>query len=137
MSETQTAAKPRKPTLTREAMYALIRNPIVTEKSTAVSVHNQVMFRVALNATKPQIKEAVEGLFGVKVVAVNTLVQKGKTKRFKGRPGKRSDVKKAFVQLAQGQEIDLPPGSRKARGKTGTWHSGNSNRSLRACAARC
>ena len=110
MSETQTAAKPRKPTLTREAMYALIRNPIVTEKSTAVSQHNQVMFRVALNATKPQIKEAVEGLFGVKVVAVNTLVQKGKTKRFKGRPGKRSDVKKAFVQLAQGQEIDFTAG---------------------------
>jgi large subunit ribosomal protein L23 len=110
MSETQTAAKPRKPTLTREAMYALIRNPIVTEKSTAVSQHNQMMFRVALNATKPQIKEAVEGLFGVKVVAVNTLVQKGKTKRFKGRPGKRSDVKKAFVQLAQGQEIDFTAG---------------------------
>src|ERR1700733_9774256 len=110
MSETQTAAKPRKPTLTREAMYALIRNPIVTEKSTAVSQHNQVMFRVALNATKPQIKEAVEGLFGVKVVAVNTLVQKRKTKRFKGRPGKRSDVKKAFVQLAQGQEIDFTAG---------------------------
>jgi large subunit ribosomal protein L23 len=110
MSETQTTAKPRKPTLTREAMYALIRNPIVTEKSTAVSVHNQVMFRVALNATKPQIKEAVEGLFGVKVEAVNTLVQKGKTKRFKGRPGKRSDVKKAFVQLAKGQEIDFTAG---------------------------
>jgi large subunit ribosomal protein L23 len=110
MSETQTAAKPRKPTLTREAMYALIRNPIVTEKSTAVSHHNQVMFRVALHATKPQIKEAVEGLFGVKVVAVNTLVQKGKTKKFKGRPGKRSDIKKAFVLLAKGQEIDLAAG---------------------------
>jgi large subunit ribosomal protein L23 len=110
MSDTQAAARPRKPTLTREAMYALIRNPIVTEKSTAVSQHNQVMFRVALNATKPQIKEAVEGLFGVKVLTVNTLVQKGKTKRFKGRPGKRSDVKKAFVKLAPGQEIDLTTG---------------------------
>ena len=82
----------------------------MTEKSTAVSEHNQVMFRVALHATKPQIKEAVEGLFGVKVVAVNTLVQKGKTKRFKGRPGKRSDVKKAFVQLAAGQSIDFTAG---------------------------
>ena len=68
------------------------------------------MFRVALDATKPQIKAAVEGLFGVKVLAVNTLVQKGKTKRFKGRPGKRSDVKKAFVQLAEGQAIDFTTG---------------------------
>jgi large subunit ribosomal protein L23 len=110
MSETQTAAKPRKPTLTREAMYQLIRSPIITEKSTAISEHNQVMFRVAPHATKPQIKEAVEGLFGVKVMAVNTLVQKGKTKRFKGRPGKRSDVKKAFVKLAEGQSIDIASG---------------------------
>jgi large subunit ribosomal protein L23 len=110
MSETQSAAKVRKPTLTREAMYELIRNPIITEKSTMVSVHNQVMFRVAIDATKPQIKEAVEGLFGVKVLAVNTLVQKGKTKKFKGRPGKRSDVKKAFVKLAEGQSIDFASG---------------------------
>jgi len=109
MSETQTA-KPRKPTLSREQMYALIRNPLVTEKSTTVSQHRQYLFRVALDATKPQIKEAVEGLFGVKVVAVNTLVQKGKTKRFKGRPGQRSDVKKAFVQLAEGNEIDFTAG---------------------------
>lgn len=110
MSDTPQTAAPRKPTLTREEMYALIRNPIVTEKSTAVSQHNQVMFRVAMDATKPQIREAVEGLFGVKVLAVNTLVQKGKTKRFKGRPGKRSDVKKAFVQLAPGSEIDFSAG---------------------------
>jgi large subunit ribosomal protein L23 len=109
MSETQTA-RPRKPTLSKEQMYEVIRNPLVTEKSTAVSQHRQYMFRVALHATKPQIREAVEGLFGVKVVAVNTLVQKGKTKRFKGRPGKRSDVKKAFVQLAVGQEIDFTAG---------------------------
>jgi large subunit ribosomal protein L23 len=109
MSETQTA-KPRKPTLSREQMYAVIRSPMITEKSTAVSQHRQYMFRVALEATKPQIKEAVEGLFNVKVVAVNTLVQKGKTKRFKGRPGKRSDVKKAFVQLAEGSEIDFTAG---------------------------
>jgi large subunit ribosomal protein L23 len=106
----ETTSKPRKPTLTREAMYALIRNPLITEKSTAASQHNQVMFRVALDATKPQIKEAVEGLFGVKVLGVNTLVSKGKTKRFKGRPGKRSDVKKAFVQLAEGQSIDFTTG---------------------------
>jgi large subunit ribosomal protein L23 len=110
MSDTQTAARKRKPTLSREAMYALIRSPIITEKSTAISEHNQVMFRVAPHATKPQIKEAVEGLFGVQVMAVNTLVQKGKTKRFKGRPGKRSDVKKAFVKLAEGQSIDLSTG---------------------------
>lgn len=110
MSETRPAAKTRKPTLSREAMYELIRSPIVTEKSTAISEHNQVMFRVAPHATKPQIKEAVEGLFGVKVMAVNTLVQKGKTKKFKGRPGKRSDVKKAFVRLAEGQSIDLAAG---------------------------
>ena len=110
MSDTQQAARKRKPTLTREAMYALIRSPVVTEKSTAISEHNQVMFRVAPDATKPQIREAVEGLFGVKVTAVNTLVQKGKTKRFKGRPGKRSDVKKAFVTLAAGQSIDLSVG---------------------------
>lgn len=108
MSETQ--AKPRKPTLTREQMYALIRRPLVTEKSTMISEHKQYMFRVALDATKPQIKEAIEGLFNVKVVAVNTLVHKGKTKRFKGRPGKRSDVKKAFVQLAEGSEIDFTAG---------------------------
>ena len=110
MSETKPAAAKRKPLLTREAMYALIRSPIITEKSTAISEHNQVMFRVAPDATKPQIREAVEGLFGVKVTAVNTLVQKGKTKRFKGRPGKRSDVKKAFVTLAAGQSIDLSVG---------------------------
>jgi large subunit ribosomal protein L23 len=109
MSETQTA-RPRKPTLSREQMYALIRSPMITEKSTAVGQFRQYMFRVALDATKPQIKEAVEGLFNVKVVAVNTLVQKGKTKRFKGRPGQRSDVKKAFVRLAEGSEIDFTAG---------------------------
>ncbi|HUB12847.1 MAG TPA: 50S ribosomal protein L23 [Acetobacteraceae bacterium] len=109
MSETQ-PARPRKPTLSREQMYALIRNPMITEKSTAVSQHRQYMFRVALDATKPQIKQAVEGVFNVKVVAVNTLVQKGKTKRFKGRPGRRSDLKKAFVRLAEGNEIDFTAG---------------------------
>ena len=91
----------------REAMYDIVRAPVITEKATALSERNQVVFRVAIDANKLQIKAAVEGLFGVKVLAVNTLVQKGKTKRFRGRPGVRSDVKKAFVQLAEGQSIDL------------------------------
>jgi large subunit ribosomal protein L23 len=109
MSETTAAAK-RKPTLSREAMYSTIRSPVVTEKSTAANEHGRYIFRVAMDATKPQIKQAVEGLFGVKVLQVNTLVAKGKTKRFKGRPGQRSDVKKAYVRLAQGQQIDLTTG---------------------------
>jgi large subunit ribosomal protein L23 len=108
MSEVQT--KPRKPTLSREAMYATIRNPIVTEKSTSAGERGQYIFRVALDATKPQIKEAIEGLFGVKVLEVKTLVSKGKNKRFKGRPGKRSDMKKAYVRLEKGQQIDLSTG---------------------------
>ena len=91
----------------REAMYDIVRAPVITEKATALSERNQVVFRVAIDANKLQIKAAVEELFGVKVLAVNTLVQKGKTKRFRGRPGVRSDVKKAFVQLAEGQSIDL------------------------------
>lgn len=93
--------------LSREAMYDIVRTPVITEKATALSEKNQVVFKVAMSATKPEIKVAVETLFGVKVVGVNTLVQKGKTKRFKGRVGQRSDVKKAFVQLAEGQSIDL------------------------------
>ena len=93
--------------LSCEAMYDIVRTPVITEKATALSEKNQVVFKVAMSATKPEIKVAVETLFGVKVVGVNTLVQKGKTKRFKGRVGQRSDVKKAFVQLAEGQSIDL------------------------------
>jgi large subunit ribosomal protein L23 len=100
----------RKPKLSREAMYQVIRNPLITEKATMLSEHGQFVFRVAPDATKPEIKAAVEGLFGVTVLAVNTLVQKGKTKRFKGRPGRRSDVKKAFVKLAAGQSIDFTTG---------------------------
>jgi large subunit ribosomal protein L23 len=96
--------------LSREAMYQIIRSPVVTEKATLLSEHGQFVFRVALKATKPEIKAAVEGLFGVTVLTVNTLVQKGKTKRFKGRPGSRSDVKKAFVKLAAGQSIDFTTG---------------------------
>ena len=100
----------RKPQLSRETMYAIIRSPVITEKATTLTERNQVVFRVALEATKPEIKAAVEGLFGVTVMAVNTLVQKGKTKRFRGRPGRRSDVKKAYVTLAAGQSIDLTTG---------------------------
>jgi large subunit ribosomal protein L23 len=96
--------------LSREAMYQIIRSPLITEKATQLSEQGQFVFRVAPKATKPEIKAAIEGLFGVSVVAVNTLVQKGKTKRFKGRPGQRSDVKKAFVKLAPGQSIDFTTG---------------------------
>ena len=99
-----------KPKLSREAMYQIIRAPVITEKATMLSEHGQFVFRVATDATKPQIKAAIEGLFSVSVISVNTLVQKGKTKRFKGRPGVRSDVKKAFVQLAEGQSIDFTTG---------------------------
>jgi large subunit ribosomal protein L23 len=104
------AAHHRAKFLSREAMFEIIRTPVVTEKSTLLNEKNQVVFRVAIDASKPEIKAAVEGLFSVKVEAVNTLVHKGKTKRFKGRPGVRSDVKKAYVQLAPGQSIDLTTG---------------------------
>jgi large subunit ribosomal protein L23 len=97
-------------TMTREQMYDTILRPVITEKATNGSEHNQVTFKVPLSASKPEIKEAVEGLFSVKVTAVNTLVMKGKTKRFKGRPGKRSDWKKAIVTLAEGQRIDVTTG---------------------------
>ncbi len=111
MSESSETAAParrsRLPRLSREAMYAIIRQPVVTEKATALGSRNTLAFRVASDATKPEIWAAVEGLFGVRVTAVNTLVVKGKTKRFKGRPGRRSDVKKAYVTLAEGQSVDL------------------------------
>jgi large subunit ribosomal protein L23 len=95
----------------REAdLYDIIVSPVITEKATQASEYDQVVFNVARTATKPQIKEAVERLFDVKVRAVNTLVRKGKTKRFKGRPGRQSDVKKAFVTLEQGQSIDVSTG---------------------------
>ena len=99
-----------KPLLSKERMYQTILSPLVTEKATALSERNQVVFKVPLSATKPEIKAAIEGLFGVTVEAVNTLVVKGKTKRFKGRPGQRSDWKKAMVRLAAGQSIDLTTG---------------------------
>ena len=104
------AARKRAATMSREAMFEIVRSPVITEKATMMTERNQVAFRVAIDASKPEIKAAVEGLFGVNVVAVNTLVQKGKTKRFRGRPGVRSDVKKAYVQLAEGQSIDMSAG---------------------------
>ena len=103
-------ARKRAATMSREAMFNVVRAPVITEKATLVSERNQFVFRVAAEATKPEIKAAVEALFGVKVLGVNTLVQKGKTKRFRGRPGVRSDVKKAYVQLAEGQSIDMSSG---------------------------
>src|SRR5688500_18491365 len=89
------------------ALYDLISAPLITEKGTLVSQHNQVVFRVPPPATTPAIKEAIEVLFKVNGLAVNTLISKGKMKRFRGRPGRRSDVKKAFVTLAEGQSIDV------------------------------
>lgn len=90
--------------------YDVIVSPSITEKSTLVSEHNQVIFNVRREATKPDIKAAVEQLFNVKVRAVNTLNRKGKFKRFKGIVGRRSDVKKAIVTLEEGQRIDITTG---------------------------
>ena len=103
-------AKKKVATLSREAMYTIIRSPVITEKTTLLGEIGQTAFRVSIDATKPQIKAAVEGLLGVKVLAVNTVLTKGKTKRFRGRPGRRADVKKAYVRLAEGQSIDLSTG---------------------------
>jgi large subunit ribosomal protein L23 len=90
--------------------YDVIVSPVITEKATTLSEHNKVVFRVAPDATKPAIKEAVERLFDVKVLSVNTLVTKGKEKIFRGRRGRRSDVKKAVVTLAEGHSIDVTTG---------------------------
>jgi len=91
-------------------LYEVIRRPIVTEKSTMASEANALVFEVAKSANKPLIKEAVEALFNVKVKAVNTTVTKGKVKRFRGRPGRRNDVKKAYVTLEEGHMIDVTTG---------------------------
>jgi large subunit ribosomal protein L23 len=96
--------------MTKFSNYDIIRSPVVTEKSTLSSEHGQVVFDVAIDATKPQIKAAVEGLFSVKVKAVNTLVRKGKVKRFRNVKGVRNDVKKAIVPLVDGQSIDISTG---------------------------
>lgn len=91
-------------------MYDMIRRPIVTEKSTLGSQYGQVTFEVPLSATKPEVKQAIETLFEVDVTGVNTLIQKGKTKRFRGKMGRRSDAKKAIVTLKEGQTIDVGTG---------------------------
>lgn len=90
--------------------YDTIRRPIITEKATMASEANAVVFEVARDASKIEIREAVEALFGVKVKAVNTVVAKGKTKRFRGRPGVRADRKKAYVTLEDGNAIDVTTG---------------------------
>ncbi|MEG3617773.1 50S ribosomal protein L23 [Magnetovibrio sp. PR-2] len=96
--------------VSKERMYEVLRRPLITEKATLLSEHNQVAFEVAMDASKPEIRAAVEGLFNVKVTGVNTLVQKGKVKVFRGRKGKRDDKKKAIVTLADGDSIDVTTG---------------------------
>ncbi len=96
--------------ISRERMYDVIRSPVITEKATLGSEHGQVTFRVAMDATKPEIKAAVEGLFEVKVKAVNTLRQQGKVNRVRGRIGRRVAYKKAIVSLEEGQSIDVTTG---------------------------
>ncbi len=90
--------------------YDIIRKPIVTEKSTMASESGAMVFEVDIDATKPQVKEAIENLFNVKVKTVNTLILKGKTKRFKGTLGRRKDIKKAYVMLEEGNTIDVTTG---------------------------
>ena len=92
--------------------YDVVLAPHITEKSTMLSEHNAVVFRVASGASKPEIKEAIEALFNVTVTGVNTLVSKGKSKKWKGKPYQRSDEKKAIVTLAAGQSIDVTEGAR-------------------------
>jgi large subunit ribosomal protein L23 len=94
----------------KPAHYDVIVKPVITEKATMASENGAVVFRVAKDATKPAIKEAVEALFGVKVKAVNTTITKGKAKKFRGRPGQRSDFKKAYVTLEDGNTIDVSTG---------------------------
>ena len=99
-----------KTVVSRARMYEVIRSPLITEKTTNGSEHGQVTFRVASDATKPEIKQAIEGLFKVKVKAVNTVTVKGKSKVFRGRPGVRSDWKKAIISLVDGHKIDVTTG---------------------------
>ena len=90
--------------------YDILRKPVITEKATLASEAGAVVFEVGIDATKPQIKEAVEGIFGVKVKAVNTSITKGKVKRFRGMTGRRKDIKKAYVTLEEGNTIDVTTG---------------------------
>ena len=96
--------------ITKAELYDVVRRPIITEKSTRASEANAMVFEVAKSANKPLIKEAIETIFNVKVKAVNTLVTKGKVKRHRGRPGRRNDVKKAYVTLEEGHMIDVTTG---------------------------
>ena len=104
------AKKPTQATDVRH--YDVVLAPHITEKSTMLSENNAVVFKVATGASKPEIKAAVEALFGVTVTGVNTMVTKGKSKRWKGKPYQRSDMKKAIVTLAEGQSIDITEGVR-------------------------
>jgi large subunit ribosomal protein L23 len=104
------AKKPQATVDTRH--YDIVLAPHITEKSTMLSENNAVVFRVAPNASKPEIKAAIEALFNVKVTNVNTIVTKGKTKRWKGKPYQRSDMKKAIITLAEGDSIDVTEGVR-------------------------
>ena len=97
-------------TISQERMYEVIRSPVVTEKTTFISEYNQIVFNVAIDSNKSEIKQAIEGLFKVKVKSVNTLRQNGKIKRFKGTVGKRPESKKAFVTLEEGNSIDITTG---------------------------
>jgi len=96
--------------MSKEHFYNIIRSPAITEKGTLVSEHNQIVFNVARDATKPAIKKAIEGLFGVKVKSVNTLIRKGKQRRFKGQLATLSDIKRAYVTLEEGQRLDVTTG---------------------------
>jgi large subunit ribosomal protein L23 len=104
------AKKKSKPTYAKEELYGVILAPVITEKATRGSEHNQVTFRVRQDAAKPLIKAAVESLFNVKVSGVNTINVQGKTKRFRNSIGRRSDFKKAVVTLAEGNTIDVTTG---------------------------
>ena len=97
-------------TTSNERIFEILRSPVVTEKSTLISQYNHYVFKVSPNSTKVDIKNAVEKIFNVKVISVNTSINKGKIKRFKGKLGKRPDSKKAFVKLADGNSIDLTTG---------------------------
>lgn len=99
-----------KVTVSEERKFELLRSPVITEKATLLSEHNQVTFRVPMDANKVEVRKAVQDVFGVKVTAVNTIVTKGKSKRFRGRVGRRADVKKAIVTLAEGESIDVTTG---------------------------
>ncbi len=111
--------KPKKPAAKKDETapaapkprdYAAIIRPMITEKATGVSAHGQVVFEVALSATRQDVKNAIQSLFKVKVVGVNTLRRKGKTKNFRGRSARRADIKLAYVTLAEGQNIDVSAG---------------------------